>query len=188
MVALFRISVCSWIVLTPLVAQAPGASALARQTQNPVASLVSVPIQANWDSGLGERDTTGTLVNVQPVMPFGLTKDWNVILRVVMPFASQATPSGPTVTGMGDTVATAFLSPAKVNRVIWGAGPVLLLPTATASRLGSEKIGMGPSIVALSQPGPFTVGGLYNQIWSLSGANDRPYVSQMLLQPFVNYN
>jgi hypothetical protein len=188
MVALFRISVCSWIVLAPLVAQAQGTSALARQTQNPVASLVSMPIQANWDSGLGERETTGTLVNVQPVMPFGLTKDWNVILRVVMPFASQATAAGPTVSGMGDTVTTVFLSPAKASRFIWGAGPVFLLPTATTTRLGAEKIGLGPSIVALGQPGRVTLGVLYNQIWSISGATDRADVSQMLLQPFFTYN
>jgi hypothetical protein len=183
-----RLSIRSLVVLMPVAAHAQGASELARQTQNPVASLVSVPIQANWDSGIGERETTGTLVNVQPVMPFGFNKDWNVILRVVMPFASQATPAGPTVNGMGDTVATVFLSPAKTKRVIWGAGPVFLLPTATTSRFAAEKVGLGPSVVALSQPGRFTLGVLFNQIWSISGANDRPDVSQMLLQPFVNYN
>jgi hypothetical protein len=188
MFLLLRIVVGSWALLTPLVAHAQGASALARQTQNPVASLVSVPIQANWDSGLGERETTGTLVNVQPVMPFSFNEDWNVILRVVMPFASQATPAGPTVSGMGDTVTTVFLSPANASRFIWGAGPVFLLPTATTTRLGAEKIGMGPSIVALGQPGRVTLGVLFNQIWSISGANDRPDVSQMLLQPFFNYN
>jgi hypothetical protein len=185
---MLRIAVAAIVAFTPSLAAAQDASKLARQTQNPVASLVSVPIQANWDSGLGERETTGTLVNVQPVMPFSLNKDWNVILRVVMPFASQATPAGSTVSGMGDTVATVFLSPARSNRFIWGAGPVFLLPTATTSRFGAEKIGLGPSVVALSQPNRFTLGVLFNQIWSASGANDRPDVSQMLLQPFVNYN
>jgi len=147
-----------------------------------------VPIQANWDSGVGDRQTTGTLVNVQPVMPFRLTKDWNVILRVVMPLASQPTAAGPRVNGIGDTVSTVFLSPARSGRLIVGAGPVFLLPTATSNALGAEKIGLGPSVVALAQPGRFTVGALYNQIWSISGASDRSDVSQMLIQPFVNYN
>ena len=142
---------CACLVVAPVAAQAQqeSATALAKQTQNPVASLISVPVQANWDSGVGDRQTTGTLVNVQPVLPFRLTKDWNVILRVVMPLASQPTAAGPRVNGIGDTVATAFLSPARTGRLIVGAGPVFLLPTATSNALGSEKIGLAAGDVIL---------------------------------------
>jgi hypothetical protein len=92
------------------------------------------------------------------------------------------------VNGMGDIVMTAFFSPAKAGRVIWGVGPVFLLPAATNTALGSEKFGIGPSVVALTRPGPWTIGVLYNSIWSTSGANDRKDVNTTYLQPFVNYN
>ena len=89
---------------------------------------------------------------------------------------------------MGDTTMTVFVSPAKTGKVIWGAGPALLIPTATNDTLGTEKFGLGPSVVALMQPGKWTVGALWNQIWSVDGANDRRAVNQMYLQPFANYN
>ena len=161
---------------------------MAKQTQNPVASLISVPFQGNWDFGIGDREATGTTLNIQPVAPFGLTKNWNVILRVIMPVQSQPIDSGQRLTGMGDTTMTVFFSPAKTGKLIWGAGPAILIPTATVQGLGTEKFGLGPSIVALVQPGKWTVGALWNQIWSVDGANDRDDVNQMFLQPFANYN
>jgi hypothetical protein len=172
----------------PATATAQSADELAKQTQNPVASLISVPLQGNWDFGLGDRDATGTLLNFQPVMPFGITPSTNVILRVIMPLTSQPGPGGVRINGLSDIVATAFFSPAKTGRIIWGVGPVLLLPAATNNALGSEKFGIGPSIVVLTQPGKWTLGALYNQIWSVSGANDRDDVSTLYLQPFANYN
>jgi len=174
--------------LLPTRAAAQDADALAKQTQNPVASLISVPLQGNWDFGMGDRDATATLLNIQPVVPFGVTKSTNVILRVIMPLASQPGPDGPRINGMGDIVATAFFSPAGASRLIWGVGPVVLLPAATNNSLGSEKFGIGPSIVALIQPGKWTIGALFNQIWSTSGANDRSDVTTTFLQPFANYN
>jgi hypothetical protein len=147
-----------------------------------------VPLQGNWDFGLGDRDAVGTLLNVQPVMPFGISRNTNVILRIIMPMASQPASGGTRINGLGDVVATAFFSPVKSGRIIWGVGPVFLLPAATNASLGSEKFGIGPSVVALTQPGPFTVGILFNQIWSASGANDRDDVNSTYLQPFVNYN
>ncbi|MCI0538377.1 MAG: hypothetical protein L0Z50_24480 [Verrucomicrobiales bacterium] len=164
------------------------ADELAKQTQNPVASLISVPFQGNWDMGIGSRQTTGTTLNIQPVAPFALTKEWNVILRVIMPAVSQPTDTGPRINGMGDTVTTVFLSPARSGKVIWGAGPVLLVPTATNNALGTEKFGLGPSVVVLVQPGKWTVGMLWNQIWSVDGAPDRADVNQGFFQPFANYN
>lgn len=164
------------------------ATALAKQQQNPIASLISVPLQGNWDFGLGDRDATGTLFNVQPVMPFPISKSTNLVLRVILPLASQPGSGDVRVNGIGDVVTTAFFSPAKSGRLIWGAGPVFLLPTATNSALGSEKFGVGPSVVVLTQPGPWTIGLLFNQIWSTSGANDREDVNSTFLQPFVNYN
>jgi hypothetical protein len=168
---------------------APSASDLAKQTQNPIASLISFPVQANWDMGVGERSATSTLVNVQPVMPFAISKSTNVILRVIMPFTSQPLDAGgPRVNGMGDIVLSTFFSPSAPGRVIWGVGPVMLLPAATNGALGTEKFGIGPTAVVLTQPGNWTIGVLANQIWSISGAADRADVNTTYLQPFVNYN
>ena len=182
------VGVVAMLLVLPMVAAAQTADELAKQTQNPVASLISVPLQGNWDFGLGNRDAVGTLLNVQPVMPFGISSGTNIILRVIMPLASQPASGGARINGLGDIVATAFFSPAKSGRIIWGVGPVFLLPAATNASLGSEKLGIGPSVVALTQPGKFTIGILYNQIWSVSGANDRDDVNSMFLQPFLNYN
>jgi len=186
---LFSLAAAALLLACPAPASAQeDANELAKQTQNPVSSLISVPLQGNWDFGLGDRDATGTLLNIQPVMPFGLTKSTNVILRVIMPLTSQPGTDGVRINGLGDIVATAFFSPAKSGKVIWGVGPVILLPAATNNKLGTEKFGIGPSAVALTQPGKWTLGFLFNHIWSTSGAADRSDVNQTLLQPFANYN
>ena len=125
-------------------AQAQTVDELAKETQNPVASLISVPFQRNWDFGIGDREATGTTLNIQPVAPFGLTRDLNVILRVIMPVASQPADSGrQRLTGVGDTTMTVFLSPARTGKLIWGAGPAFLIPTATNQGLGTENFGLG---------------------------------------------
>lgn len=183
------VSALAGLLVWPATAAAQTADELAKQTQNPVASLISVPLQGNWDFGIGDRDATSTLLNIQPVMPFGISQSTNIILRVIMPLTSQPAAAGaPRNNGFGDIVTTAFFSPSRTGRVVWGVGPVFLLPSATSPALGSEKFGIGPSAVALIQPGKWTVGALYNQIWSVSGANDRNDVHSLFLQPFANYN
>jgi hypothetical protein len=153
-----------------------------------VSGLISLPLQANWDFGLGDRESTATLLNIQPVIPIAASDGMSVILRVIMPMTSQPGADSARVNGFGDIVATAFLSPAAPGRVIWGAGPVFLLPSATNNTLGSEKFGVGPSVVVLTQPAHWTVGFLFNHIWSVSGANDRGDVNQTFVQPFATYN
>ena len=170
----------------PAAAQTP--DELAKQTQNPIASLISVPLQGNWDFGLGDRNATGTLLNFQPVIPFAINRSTNIVLRVILPLASQPGPNGTRYSGVGDVLTTAFFSPSEGGSIIWGVGPAILLPTATNNSLGQEKFGLGPSVVVLTQPGKWTLGALANQIWSASGAEDRAAVNQMFLQPFVNYN
>jgi hypothetical protein len=182
------LSAAAILFMLPPPAAAQDADELAKQTQNPIASLVSVPLQSNFDFGLGDRDATGTLLNFQPVVPFAVSPSTNVILRVIMPLTSQPAPDGTRFNGLGDTVTTVFFSPSKASRVIWGVGPVFLLPSATNTSLGTEKFGLGPSVVVLTQPRKWTLGLLFNQIWSTSGANDRPDVNQTYLQPFANYN
>ena len=121
------------LLLLPAAARAQDADELAKQTQNPVASLISVPLQGNWDFGIGDNDATATLLNIQPVIPFGVSKSTNVILRVIMPLTSQPGTGDDRNNGMGDIVASAFFSPSKTGKIIWGVGPVSPRPRATRS-------------------------------------------------------
>ena len=161
---------------------------LAKKLSNPVADLVSVPFQLNWEQGVGPDDQTRFVLNVQPVMPFGLNPKWNLIARVIMPFVSQPPlfVGGQSVFGISDVLASFFLSPTS-GSIVWGVGPVISLPSTTVPTLGSEKWSAGPTAVVLKQQGPWTYGALWNQVWSFAGNTRRDDVSQMFLQPFLAY-
>ena len=165
---------------------------LAKKLANPVAALISVPMQLNYDSDFGADDEGSVLrINVQPVIPITLSDDWNLISRTILPIVDQNDVpfSGVSEFGLGDTVQSFFFSPKAPTSGgwIWGAGPVLLLPTATDEVLGSEKWGIGPTAVVLKQQGPWTYGGLANHIESFAGESERADISATFLQPFVSY-
>ncbi len=167
--------------------------ALRKAAQNPVASLISVPLQNNANFGIEPGGRTQDVLNIQPVIPTGVRKDWNLIIRWIMPIIWQPLPApspAPEVGkyGFGDMQPSFFFSPKKAGKLIWGAGPVFQLPTATDTYLGQGKLGMGPTFVGLTQPGPWTFGALVNNVWSVAGSGSRPDVNQMTLQYFVNYN
>ena len=184
---------------SPATAPAPAgndAQDLAKQLSNPIASLISFPLQSNYDWGLGpDGEGTQYKLNIQPVIPITLSEDWNVISRTIVPLVSQGDviPVPPAADnhqfGFGDTVQSLFFSPQKPTKggIVWGAGPVFLIPTATDKLIGSGKWGVGPTIVVLKQIGPWTVGALANHIWSFAGNDSRDEVSSTFLQPFVGY-
>lgn len=174
-------------------AAAANADQLRKETQNPVASLISVPIQNNSNFGVAPGDRTQDVLNIQPVVPLSLTKNWNMVIRWIAPIVWQPIPNQPSapetgVYGFGDMQPTFFLVPKKTGKLIWGAGPIIQLPTATSTYLGQGKLGLGPSIVLLTQPGHWTIGMLANNVWSVAGSGGRPDVNQFLLQYFINYN
>jgi hypothetical protein len=182
---------------TPAVGQQePSAEELAKKTQNPVADLISVPFQNNWNFNAGfHHNKMIYVLNVQPVIPINLSDEWNLITRIIMPIINQPSlfptlggvvPS-TTGTGFGDFNPTFFLSPAKPGELIWGVGPTITLPTATDRDLGTGKWSMGPAGVALTMQGHWVFGALMNNQWSFAGWGDKP-VNAMLLQWFVNYN
>jgi hypothetical protein len=165
---------------------------LARQLTNPVAALISVPLQLNYNSDIGPADDGRQwLLNVQPVIPFSLNDDWNLISRTILPIVDQRDvfPGAGSQTGLGDTVQSLFFSPVAptAGGWIWGAGPVFLLPTGTNRLLTTDKWGVGPTAVALRQQGPWTSGLLGNHIWSFAGDSDRRDISTTFLQPFLSY-
>ena len=167
------------------------ASDLAQQLSNPVADLVSVPLQFNFADSVGPDEATRTILNIQPVVPFTLNEHWNLIGRWIMPVVSQPSLGsglGPS-SGMGDIVFSTFFSPRSSLGLTWGVGPVLTMPVSSDPALGSGKWGAGPTFVVLKQSGPWTFGGLANYVWSFADATNepRPDVSSAFLQPFLAY-
>ncbi len=164
---------------------------VAKQLANPIANLVSIPLQFNWEEGVGTNDDLRTVVNFQPVVPFTLNEDWNFIGRMILPYLSQPSlvPGAPSTSGMGDMLLSLFFSPVKSNVAIWGVGPVVALPMTTDPFLGTGKWSAGPTAVVLKQSGQWTYGALVNHLWSFADTGDieRNDVNQSYLQPFIAY-
>jgi hypothetical protein len=173
-------------------AAAPEAAAresLAEEAQNPIANLISLPFQNNTTFGLGPNgDRVLNVLNIQPVVPFALSKDLNLVTRTILPVVSQPAPNGSQRGGLGDLNPSFFFVPPPRGSWTLGLGPTVLLPTATDQTLGSGQWGAGPAGVAVYTKGAWVAGALVNQIWSFAGDRDRAAVSTFLVQPFVNYN
>ncbi|MCK9295327.1 MAG: hypothetical protein M0P70_09605 [Desulfobulbaceae bacterium] len=189
---IFPLAMIGLALALPAQAQDDEAAELAKKLANPIASLVSVPLQYNYDEygGLNDDASVSTL-NIQPVIPFSMNGNWNLITRTIVPLIDRQDFPLPEMneSGLGDIIASQFFSPKSptAGGWIWGAGPVELLPTATDDVLGGDQWGIGPTAVALKQSGPWSVGLLTNHIWSVAGDDDRDDVNATFLQPFVSY-
>lgn len=164
---------------------------MAKTLANPIGNLISVPFQSNFDFGGGPAgDGFQYKLNLQPIYPIALNEDWNLISRTILPVVYQENIVGTSSQGgLADTLQSLFLSPAKPTPGgwIWGAGPALLLPTATDDLLGAEKWGAGPTAVALKQQNGWTYGALANHVWSFAGESSRADVNATFLQPFISF-
>jgi hypothetical protein len=162
---------------------------LAKKLSNPVADLISVPFQFNYNGGFAGGDGDQFYLNIQPVIPISISPEWNVISRTILPIYNQdiSDVEGSQV-GFGSTTQSFFFSPKKPTSfgLIWGVGPVLLIPTATDD-ISTDQWGAGITGVALKQSGPWTYGALANHIWSISGDDEDGDISATFLQPFVSY-
>lgn len=171
-------------------ATADDAAELAKKLANPIASLISVPIKYNWDTGIGAQDLERSTLIVQPVIPFSLNADWNLITRTIIPYVdAQGSGGSNDVAGSGDILQSFFFSPTAptAGGWVWGAGPVISYPSASNDLLGSEKWSAGPTVVLLRQGGGWTYGLLANHLWSFSGPDDRADVNATFLQPFLSF-
>lgn len=190
-------SVVSTLVLctSPLKAQeAPSSAAaaeLAKKLSNPIAALISVPFQNNFDFGAGPAgDGFQYRLNVQPVVPISLNEEWNLISRTIVPYVYQEDVIGTSSqSGLSDTVQSIFFSPVAptASGWIWGVGPVLLIPTATDDRLGADQWGAGPTAVMLKQKNGWTYGALANHIWDFAGEDNGIRINATFLQPFTSF-
>ena len=166
---------------------------LAKKLSNPVASLISIPMDLDYDTDINAQDSGDRLsLILKPVIPFSLNSEWNLISRTIIPLVSQddIVPGIGSQKGLGDIFLNFFFSPASptASGIFWGVGPAMLLPTATDDLLGSEKWTLGPAGVILLQKGPWTYGILSNHTWDFAGDDDRPDINNTFLQPFASYN
>ncbi len=168
---------------------------LQEQSQNPIASLISVPFEVDFNFNAGAFDNTQTVFVTQPVYPLELNSEWNLITRPIIPFVDKPRlfPGDTQEFGLADMQTQFYFVPAAtvptaLGDLTWGVGPTFQFPTATDSSLGSEKWAAGPGAVVFFARSPWNYGFLINNIWSFAGDNSRPDVNVMTIQPFINYN
>ena len=165
------------------------AAALAKKSQNPIANIISLPLQNNTSFDNGPEGATVNIFNIQPVYPISTSK-FNIINRFILPviYRGELVEGAGTASGLGDLSYSAFFSPAKEGNVTWGVGPSFLIPTATDDLLGSGKWSAGFGAVILAMPGKWVIGVLAQNVWSFAGDKDRADVKSLLAQYFINYN
>ena len=178
-------------------AKAGDPAALAKEAQNPIASMISFPIQ--WNSTLGsqwapnaidpsaEHNRTFNVWNVQPVVPFALSKNLTLVTRTIVPVINRPLAGNTDITGIGDINPSFFFVPKTSGGLTYGFGPTLIIPSATDVRLSSQRWSAGPTGVVVYTTGPWVIGGLVNNVWSFAGEGGSD-VNKMLIQPFLNYN
>lgn len=184
------VMIVTYLVLTiSMFAEANDQQDLAKESQNPIGNIISLPFENNFDFGVGPEDALVYALNIKPVYPVNFAK-WNLINRGIFPVIYQEgrIEGEGTEFGLGNFTYQAFFSPATPGKVIWGAGPAFIFPTNTDDRLGGDKWSAGAAAVALAKPGPWLVGALVQNVWSYAGDNDAPDVNFFSFQYFINYN
>jgi len=182
------IVIIMWTLLPPGYGQDSPESdeaALAKATQNPLAAMYSLPFQNNTTISVGPYERPQNILNIQPVLPFRLNDNINIINRIILPVITQpSSTEDMSSTGTGDLSWSAWLSPAKAGKITWGLGPVLQLPTSSSRDFGSGEFGIGPSLVALTMINQWVAGIVTNNVWTFGDVAENKF----LFQYFINYN
>ena len=174
------------LVCSVAAAQERSASELAKAAQNPIADMISVPFESNFNFPVGPHDQLQYVLDFQPVIPISLNQEWNVITRWITPVISQPplTVTGDREFGLGDINPSFFFSPKQpTHGIIWGIGPTFVFPSGTDKTLTQGKYSIGPTFVAVVDKGPWLFGLLVNNVWSFTGKSNRPDVNQMFWSP-----
>lgn len=184
---------CACVLSAPqtLMAETTTNAKIAHELANPVADLMSFPFQLNYESGIGPNDGSRTTLNIQPIIPMELGPNWNLISRTIVPLIHQENVFGASgsQSGLGDVLQSFFFSPVQPSDSgwVWGAGPAILMPTATDDLLGADQWAAGPTFAAIKQTGQWTFGGLLNHLWSFAGDHNKPDINQTFFQPYFAY-
>jgi hypothetical protein len=180
---------------------------LAKQSQNPVGNIISLPVENNLYFDVGPTDKKVNALLMKPVYPVSLGK-YNLINRLTVPLIYlegqdsigadaddesdvgdiEVFPGTDDEFGLGNVSYQGWFSPANPGKWIWGIGPVLELPTNTNNRLGTDTWSAGPSVLLLTMPGKWVVGGFAQNIWDFASDKGEPDVNKFTSQIFVNYN
>jgi hypothetical protein len=179
----------STVSQAPDAAETNDAAELAQKLTNPLASLISVPNQNWFDFNLGpEKNGFRYTMESQPVYPMQISRDWNLLSRTTIPVVYQQNVYGRTTqSGLSDSTESLFLSPVHTKSLIWGAGPIVLVPTGTNGLLSTRKFAIGPTAVVVEHKGHTNIGLLASHVWSVAGSDSHPNVSETYAQPFVAY-
>ena len=189
--SLWVVFISLMLTASQVVAQEEGD--LVKKMSNPVSSLISVPLEFDYDQNIGPIDNGNRYsFTAKPVIPITLNEDWNLISRTILPLVIQNDifPGAGDQTGLGDILQSFFFSPAEptASGIIWGLGPAILLPTATDDLLGADTWAAGPNGIVLVQKGPWTIGMLVNHLWDFAGSTNRIDISSTFMQPFLSYS
>jgi len=173
----------------PATAESNDSAEIAQRLTNPLAAMISVPLQNWFDFNLGPRkDGFRYTMEAQPVYPIQISRDWNLLSRTTIPLIYQQKVSGRTTqAGLSDSTESIFLSPVHTKSIIWGAGPAFLVPTGTNGVLSTRKFGVGTTAVVVKHKGHTNAGLLASHVWSVAGSDSHPNVSETYAQPFLAY-
>jgi hypothetical protein len=166
------------------------AKKLAQESQNPVSSLIQFPFQLNMAGGMGSFQRSAVILNIQPVIPIPLSKTWTLVPRLITPLVGSpdVMQAQGTTWGVGDFNPQIYVAVQLPAGFTVALGPTIVIPTATDPRLGSGKLSLGPSAVALWTGHGIVGGVLVNNAWSVAGNAMSSDVNSFFLQPFFNLN
>jgi hypothetical protein len=163
-------------------------SALAKDSQNPIANLNTIPLQWNFYSGGGLGAQSMSILNVQPILPLPINANWLLVSRTVIPFVNIPGASGQRYQGIADIQEQFYFSPTGEAALIWGAGPIFSFPTSNQPATQTGQYAMGATAVALKIGKTWVYGVLANNLWKIGGSDGTTSINSFFVQPFVNYN